>query len=459
MNNLIKFPEGFILGAATSSYQIEGAVNAGGRGPSIWDHFCKKTGKVKNSDNGDIACDHYNRYINDVRLMSELGIKSYRFSIAWPRIFPSGTGTVNQPGLDFYDRLIDQLLAAGIEPLPTLFHWDLPVPLQDKIGGFKSKQCAQYFTDYSLFVADKFRDRVKRWITINEPWVYAMVGHLRGVHAPGLKSLKTGSAVLHHLMYAHGLTYRALKQLDSSLKVGITLNLSPCYPRTDSPKDEAAAVIFDHFFNRCQLEPLFRGRYAPQLVKMIRFFLPKFDPIDMKVIHSGMDFLGVNYYTRIRARHSHFGPLIGAWLSYKKPPPREYIRNGKLYTSMGWEIYPQGLYDLMIRLKNDYGNPEVYITENGAAFKDALVSGHIHDQKRIDYFHDHLAKLSKAIDAGANVKRYYAWSLMDNFEWEHGYSQRFGLYHVDYDTQIRTLKDSGKWYRELIKYNISGATV
>ena len=455
MNNLVKFPKGFVFGAATSAYQIEGASGADGKSPSIWDTFCKKPGRIKNSDTGDIACNHYNRYVNDIRLMSELRLRSYRFSVSWPRIFPDGSGTPNQSGIDFYSRLIDQLLEAGIEPLITLFHWDLPQTLQDRIGGFKSRQCAEYFADYACFVVDKFRDRVRQWITINEPWVYAMVGHLKGVHAPGLKSLKAGSAVLHNLLYAHGLAYRAVKKIDSDLKVGITLNLSPCYPKTDSPKDEASAVIFDHFFNRCQLEPLFRGRYAPQLVKMVKWFLPKFDPHDMKVIHSGMDFLGVNYYTRIRARHSHFGPLIGAWLSYKKPPPREYIRNGKLYTSMGWEIFPQGLYDIIMRLKNDYNNPEVYITENGAAFIDTVVNGCVHDPKRIEYYHDHLAKLSKAVAAGANVTRYYAWSLMDNFEWEHGYSQRFGLYHVDYDTQIRTLKDSGKWYRDLIDYNIN----
>lgn len=453
MNKFITFPKEFMFGTATSSYQIEGAANEDGRSPSVWDNFCRKAGKVTNGDTGEVACDHYHRYVNDVRLMNELKLQTYRFSIAWPRIIPNGTGEVNQPGLDFYDRLIDQLLAANIEPLVTLFHWDLPATLQQSIGGFKSKQCAEYFAEYARVVVEKFSDRVKRWITINEPWIYAMVGHTKGVHAPGMKNLRAGSKVLHNLLYAHGLAYRAIKEIDSDLKVGISLNLSPCYPKTDAPKDEAAAVLLDHLFNRCQLEPLFHGKYSPQLVRMMKFFRPEFDPHDMKVIKSGLDFLGVNYYTRIRARHSHFGPLISAMLSYKKPPPREYICDGKKYTSMGWEIFPQGLYDLMMRLKNDYGNPEVYITENGAAFKDFVVNDRVQDPKRIEFLYDHLSKLAKAVEAGANVTRYYAWSLMDNFEWEHGYSQRFGLCHVDYDTQIRTIKDSGYWYRGQIEYN------
>lgn len=440
------FPKEFLWGAATASYQVEGAFDEDGKGESIWDRFSHTPGKVLNGDTGDVACDHYHRYRDDVKLMRNLGLKAYRFSISWPRIFPSGGGRPNQKGLDFYRSLVDALLNAGIKPVATLYHWDLPQALQDK-GGWPQRDTAEYYADYAAYMFEKLGDSVALWITHNEPWVVSVLGYGIGVHAPGIRDLSLAVKAAHNLLLSHGKAvkiFRDLKLGDS--KIGITLNLTPVYPASSSEADKEAARRYDGFSNRWFLDPIFKGRYPEDLMEVFggAGYLPQIDSHDFDVIAAPIDFLGVNYYTRTVVQASEANrPLMASQVE-----PKTNI------TEMGWEIYPQGLYDLLTRIHKEYGGPLIYITENGAAFKDTVnESGEVEDNQRIDYFKQHFIRLHEAIRDGVKVAGYFAWSLMDNFEWAYGYSKRFGIVYVDYPTQERIPKKSALWYRGVIEEN------
>lgn len=425
------FPSTFQWGVATSAYQIEGAVHSGGRGPSIWDTFSHEPGKVLNGDTGDVACDHYNRWESDLDLIKGLGVDAYRFSIAWPRVQPAGSGAWNPVGLGFYDRLTDGLLARGLSPHVTLYHWDLPQPLQDK-GGWESRDTASRFADYAHVIAERLGDRVTSFSTHNEPWVTAVLGNQTGLFAPGLKDQKIALRVAHHLLLSHGLALQAIRAAGVKVPLGIVFNQSPATPATQSEADVALANREYALLVRWFIEPVLLGRY-PEAAD-----LPVCDVVrsgDLATISQPLDFMGLNYYTR-------------TWCSTATPPvPAPDVLG---ISEMGWENYPQGLTELLCRLKRDYPLPPVYITENGYAGADTVVAGRVNDQARIDYLRTHLHALKAAMDAGVDVRAYFYWSLMDNFEWSSGYSKRFGLVHVDYATQIRTLKDSAHWYSRFI---------
>ncbi len=442
------FPEGFLWGAATSAYQIEGGVREGGRGPSIWDAFCAIPGKVSNGQTGDVACDHFHLYKRDVRLMKELGLAAYRFSMAWPRIFPQGSGRPNGRGLDFYDGLIDELLHAGIDPMATLYHWDLPQALQEK-GGWGNRDTTDYFAEYAECAFSRFSDRVKKWITHNEPWVTAFAGNYLGTLAPGLTDLSLAVRVSHHLILSHAKAVERFADHKKGGEIGISLNLYPIYPaQEDCEADREAALIADAYHNRWFLDPLFNGEYPKKVLDEFTRALgaPEIKADDMRRIAANRpDFLGVNFYFRRVVEASNAHPI----LKYG-----EVIPANSRCTQMGWEIHPESLSILLEDLKNKYGNPRVYITEIGAAFPDKKhAGGMIDDTDRVEFLKTHLEQTSKAISEGADVRGFYVWSLMDNFEWSHGYTKRFGLVRVDYGTQERTLKKSALWYKDLIEKN------
>jgi beta-glucosidase len=444
----IIFPKGFLWGAATAAYQIEGAVNEGRRGESIWDRFSHTPETVLNGDTGDIACDHYHKYKEDIALMKELGLKSYRFSIAWPRIFPEGKGRVNQAGIDFYNSLIDELFQAGIEPVATLYHWDLPQKLQER-GGWANRETIDYFADYTNLMFKTFGDRVKKWITHNEPIVAAFCGYADGIHAPGFKDRALGVQVAHHLLLSHAKAVQAFRQLNlNDGKIGITLNLTPIDPATGSLQDKEAVYLADGEKNRWFLDPVFKGSYPADILKLYLENLkaPVIRNGDMELLASQtIDFLGINYYTRAVVKHSEQDfPAL-----YKYINPQDAS-----YTEMDWEVYPEGIYQLLSRIKQDYGDPHIYITENGAAFKDDKVENEvIVDDDRLDYLKQHFAAMRKAIAAGVKLDGYFVWSLMDNFEWSFGYSKKFGIIKVDNKTLARSFKKSAYWYRDVIKNN------
>jgi len=431
------FPSDFVWGAATASYQIEGAAREDGRGESVWDRFCATPGKVRNGDSGDIACDFYNRYRDDVKLMRELGLDAFRFSIAWPRILPEGRGRVNEAGLDFYDRLVDELLAQGIEPFATLFHWDSPQALEDA-GGWTARSTAEAFVEYAEIVAARLGDRVRHWITHNEPWVYAWIGHAWGQHAPGRTSEADAVAVAHHLLLSHGWATEAIRRVSPDAQVGITLNLGHSYPASDSPEDEAAAWQVDGQGNRWFLDPLFRGSYPADLLERTALVEPVNKDGDLEAIAAPLDFLGINNYFRFIVSNGPDGPQM--------------VRHPKhQHTDMGWEVYPDGLYELLVRVARDYEPTAMYITENGAAFGDVRVhNGRVHDPERTNYIESHIAAVARALNSGAPLKGYFVWSLLDNFEWAFGYSKRFGIVYIDYPTLERVPKDSFYWYRDFI---------
>ena len=443
---MAQFPENFLWGVATASYQIEGAATEDGRGESIWDRFCATPGKVLNGDSGLVACDHYHRYREDVALMRELGVKAYRFSIAWPRILPDGRGQVNPAGLDFYDRLVDTLLDAGIEPFVTLYHWDLPQALQDEIGGWGSRETSYAFANYADIVSRHLGDRVQNWITLNEPYVSTFMGHEMGRMAPGLKDPRLAWQVSHHLLLGHGLAVPILRANSGpQARVGITLNLTPMYAATDSAEDQLAAQLRDGKVNRWFLDPVFKGSYPSDLLTRLGDMAPKTEAGDAGIIAAPLDFLGVNNYYRAIISQGPGGIPDGI----------QQIRpEGAEFTEMGWEVYPRGLYDLLTRLHQDYSIPQYFITENGAAFNDTVSEdGHVHDPRRVQYLHDYLLQAQAAIAGGVPLAGYFAWSLMDNFEWAFGYSKRFGIVYIDYPTQRRIIKDSGYWYRDTIAAN------
>ncbi|EYB68124.1 Beta-glucosidase [Deinococcus phoenicis] len=428
------FPANFTFGVATSSYQIEGAAFEDGRGPSIWDTFCREPGRIRDGSRGDVACDHYHRWEADLDLIASLGVDAYRFSVAWPRVQPSGSGPVNAAGLDFYERLTDGLLARGVAPHVTLYHWDLPQPLQDA-GGWTNRETAHRFAEYGAAVAGRLGSRVKSYATLNEPWCSSVLSYEIGEHAPGLQDRRLALAAAHGLLLGHGLALPEVRRLAPASQAGIVLNLGPQMPASDQPGDRAAARLADGRLNRWFLDPLLCGAYPQDVWDACGADVPEVREGDLALIAAPLDFLGVNYYSR--------GVLGAAGGS---------VPAGASVTDMGWEIYPQGLTDLLTRLKADYPTlPPVVITENGAAFADQLQGGQVHDPARVQYLQTHLEALRQALAAGVDVRGYFAWSLMDNFEWAYGYEKRFGLVYVDYPTQTRILKDSAHWYRQFLR--------
>jgi beta-glucosidase len=437
MPNTSSFPEDFVWGAATASYQIEGAAHEDGRGESVWDRFCATPGKVRAGDSGEVACDFYHRYRDDIGLMRELGLDAFRFSISWPRILPTGHGPINESGLDFYDRLVDELLASEIEPFVTLFHWDTPQALEDA-GGWPVRETAQAFVEYAVAVANRLGDRVRFWTTHNEPWVYAWVGHAWGEHAPGRRSEADAVAAAHHLLLSHGWAVEEIRRAVRDAQLGITLNLAHIYPASGRPEDEAATWQVDGEGNRWFLDPIFRGSYPADLLERNELVAPLVQDGDFDVISAPLDFLGVNNYTRFVVSAGKDGPQF-----QRDPEAQE--------TDMGWEVYPEGLRRMLVRVAKDYAPPAVYVTENGAAFGDVRVhDGRVHDPERTAYLESYIEAVSRAIADGAPVNGYFVWSLLDNFEWAFGYSMRFGIVHVDYPTLVRTPKDSFYWYRDFI---------
>jgi len=439
-----RFPETFKWGTATSAQQIEGGRHAEGRADSIWDSFAGSPGKIEDGSHPYLACDHFNRWPEDIELMQWLGCNAYRFSTSWSRIMPDGR-TANSLGLDFYDKLVDGLLAAGIEPFLTLNHWDIPQALQDR-GGWPERDTAQAFVDYASAVSARLGDRVKQWCTHNEPWCIATLGYEEGHHAPGLKNPLLALPAAHHLMLSHGQAAEAIRSNADDPQVGIVLVHSPAYPATDSEADHDAARWFDGFFNRWYLDPLFKGAYPTDAVddRVARGQLDGDMPFvrdgDLEVISTHMDYLGVNFYSRVILKMGEDGKPTAV-----PGAPKEEL------TEMGWEVFPEGLTRTLVRIHEDYGPPVMYITENGAAFPDPPAqNGRIADTRRRDYLRDHLAAAQAAIAAGVPLQGYFAWSLLDNFEWGHGYTKRFGLFKVDFQTLERTAKDSAHYYRDVI---------
>ncbi|MFJ9038553.1 GH1 family beta-glucosidase [Streptomyces sp. NPDC102406] len=448
------FPEGFVFGAATASYQIEGAVTEDGRGPSIWDTYSHTPGRTDGGDTGDVACDHYHRYPEDVALLRDLGVDSYRFSLAWPRIQPTGEGPVNRKGLDFYSRLVDELLEAGIEPAATLYHWDLPQALEDK-GGWRVRETAERFGEYTAVVAEHLADRVPRWITLNEPWCSAFLGYSVGRHAPGAQEGTGALAAAHHLLVGHGLAMKALRAAGVR-EAGITLNLDRNVPATDSAADRAAVLRADTQHNLVWTEPILAGRYPDSDEDTWGELITHQDfrrDGDLELIAQPLDFLGINYYR----------PIVVADAPHREPDPAARVATDNRYTevsypdvrhtAMNWPVVPESFTDLLTDLKARYGDalPPVHITENGSAEHDEVAEdGAVHDTDRVAYLHGHLTALRAAMDKGVDVRGYYVWSLLDNFEWALGYAKRFGIVRVDYTTQRRTPKDSYHWYRKLI---------
>lgn len=432
-----KFPHNFLWGAATASYQIEGAWNEDGKGESIWDRFSHTPGKVTNGDTGDIACDHYHRYLDDIALMRQLGLKAYRFSVSWPRVLPLGRGPVNPRGLDFYDRLVDALCAANIEPFLTLYHWDLPQALQDEDGWVNRNTC-HAFADYAVLMVRRLGDRVRHWTTFNEPGVVAFDGNISGEHAPGLQDPRIAYQVAHNLLLAHGLATQAMRAAEPSLQAGIVLNLWGADPASDDPADIAAADAAWARSETLFTDPLFKGHYPAAVYEQLGDQMPEVRDGDLALIAQKLDYLGINFYSR---------NLISAQ-GHEDPVP------GSEYTEMGWEVHPPALRRVLHRIHKDYRLPPIYITENGAAFQDEVsADGCVHDPRRQDYLKNHFIQTRLAMQDGVDVRGYFVWSLLDNFEWGHGFTKRFGLIRVDYETQKRTIKDSGEWYADVIRKN------
>ncbi|MFW9993619.1 MAG: GH1 family beta-glucosidase [Candidatus Odinarchaeota archaeon] len=456
----IEFPDNFLWGAATSSYQIEGAWNEDGKGESIWDFVSHNLSMVKNGDTGDVACDHYHRYKEDVRLMKEMGLKAYRFSISWPRIFPSGKGDVNPKGVEFYDNLVNELLANGIEPVVTLYHWDLPVLLQ-ATGGWLSREVVDAYVDYATFVFNHFGDRVKLWITFNEPMVFTLLYYSTGAFDGGEMNIPGGIQASHLVNVAHARAVEAYRRSSHpDGKIGITLNLSPVYPKTDSDLDKQGAMILDSIFNRWFLDPVFKGSYPEEILAVIAekfgITIPGEDLILLK--DNPMDFLGLNNYSCNRVgveTPEEIADVATFTETYlKQVTEGQNKKEGIEFTEMGWEIYPEGLYDLLVRIDRDYNHPLIYITENGMAAKDdRIVDGIVQDDGRLSYLARYFTTARKAMDEGVNLAGYFVWSFLDNFEWLHGYSKRFGLIRVDFETQERIWKKSALWYRNVIENN------
>ncbi|MCF1741555.1 GH1 family beta-glucosidase [Paradevosia shaoguanensis] len=423
------FGPNFVFGAATAAYQIEGG-QIDGRGTSIWDTFSATPGNVKNADSGLNACDHYHRWPEDLDLIRDAGFDGYRFSFAWPRLIPAGTGAVNQAGIDFYDRLIDGMLERGIKPFATLYHWDLPSPLQDK-GGWMNRDIASAFGDYASLVAQKFGDRLSAIATINEPWCVAFLSHFLGIHAPGYRDVRAAARAMHYVLLAHGTGIDALRA-EGAKNLGIVLNLEKSEPASDKPEDLAATNLGDAIFNRWYLGGLFKGQYPEELTSILEPYLPEGFERDMPIVSRPLDWLGINYYTRGLYRASPSTPIF----------PIAKAEGALEANDLGWEIYPQGLTDLLVRVSTEYTKVPIYVTENGMSEDN--------DERRIAYYDAHLKAVVDAQKRGADVRGYFAWSLLDNYEWAEGYSSRFGIVHVDYATQKRTPKGSYRSFQGML---------
>ena len=428
------FPKDFVWGVATSAFQIEGATDADGKGPSIWDTFCQVPGAIADASDGSVACEHYIRCAEDLDMIAKLGVNAYRFSTSWPRVQPTGSGAWNEKGLDFYERLVDGLLERGIAPYLTLNHWDLPEALQAK-GGWAKRDTVQHFVDYALGMHARLGDRVASITTHNEPWVMSVLGNETGIFAPGIKHRSTAMQVAHHLMLSHGMALRALREAGCKASLGIVLNLAPIEPATQSAADQAKARLEDGRLLRWYMDPLFKGAYPADVLEHLQADGPVVQPGDMEIIQTPMDFLGINYYSR---------SVVSAG------EPWNVHQSGLEVTDMDWEVYPQGLTALLLRLHQDYAVPPMFITENGGAFKDPVIHGQVHDADRTRYLQTHIDAVYQAMAQGVNMGGYMVWSLMDNFEWASGYAKRFGIVHVDYATQKRTLKDSARWYQSFL---------
>ena len=447
-----KFPKDFMWGTATSSYQIEGAPDLDGKGPSVWDHFSHTEGNIKNGDTGDIACDHYHLWPEDLKLLEHLGVNSYRFSISWPRILPTGKEKKpNQKGLDFYSRLVDNLLEKEITPFVTLNHWDIPQGLEDD-GGWVDRMMVDAFVEYSYHVSKSLVDRVTYWITHNEPWCVSHIGYIDGHKPPGLKNKWAKSlSAAHHLLLSHGMALPEIRNNVKDAQVGITLNLNTAIPASPSEYDKKACTFFDNMFNRLFLEPLYNSKYPTEFFdelkkrgEIVEDDLKFLKQGDLEIISRETDFLGVNYYSR--------GVVRDEEVSEEKNLPKNIEMGPK--TDFGWEVYPRGIYDLLLDLKNKYGADNIYITENGCSYPDGPdETNKVNDQRRIDYHHTHLTEIKNAINDGVDCKGYFAWSLMDNFEWAQGFSQRFGLIWVNFDSLERIPKESYHWYKSYILEN------
>jgi beta-glucosidase len=441
LNQSYTFPRGFLWGSATSAYQVEGSPLADGAGPSIWQRFAHTPGMTHDGDTGDVACDHYRRFREDVALMSDLGLKAYRFSVAWARVLPNGTGRVNPAGLEFYERLVDALLERGIEPMVTLYHWDLPVALDDR-GGWLNPDIAKWFAEYAQVMFRRLDGRVKLWATLNEPWVVTDGGYLHGALAPGHRNRFEAPIATHHLMRAHGMAVQAYRS-EGKHEIGLVVNIEPKYPASQSSADVAATARADAYMNRQYLDPVFRGEYPSELKDIFGVAWPEWPQADFALIRAPIDFVGVNYYTRNVTRHDDTAWPLRARMVRQKHAT---------YTETGWEVFPQGLTDVLNWIRTRYGNPPVYVTENGAAFYDPpkVAVETPEDPLRVEYLRRHVGAVGEAIRDGCNVRGYFAWSFMDNLEWSLGYSKRFGIVHVDFETQRRTPKASARAYSKII---------
>jgi beta-glucosidase len=443
----LEFPAGFNWGVSTSAYQVEGAVADDGRGESIWDRFSHTSGRIRNGDTGDVATDHYHRWREDFDLMTELAVNAYRLSIAWPRLLPNGRGPINPAGLAFYDRLVDELLERGIQPFPTLYHWDLPQALDDR-GGWLNRSTADWFADYARVCFERLGDRVTTWFTINEPWIIGALGYYDGVHAPGERDLRSSLMAEHHVLLAHGKAVRAFRDVAQGARIGIVLNLMPTYPATDTEADRDAAVLSDGYTNRWFLDPVLRGSYPADMIELFEALVGTLDFVedgDLDVIASPTDLLGVNYYN---------WRLIGAGQDRELPWVVVPAEPDVPRSDGGWEIVPDRLTELLVRLRDDYGDIPLAITENGAIYNDEPgADSRVRDVRRIRFIRDHLVAAHRAIERGVRLEGYFHWSLMDNFEWAEGYWPRFGLVHVDWPTLRRTMKDSGRYYASIVAEN------
>lgn len=442
MSEIIRFPASFLWGAATSAYQVEGSPLADGAGPSIWHRFVHQPGRIDNDDTGDIACDHYRRASEDVRLMRELDLNAYRFSVSWSRILPAGRGAVNPAGLAFYDRLVDRLLEHGIAPSVTLYHWDLPAALDDA-GGWLHRDIANWFADYASIVVRALGDRVPMWVTLNEPWVVTDAGYLHGTHAPGHQSTAETPRASHNLLRAHGAGMQAIRA-EGGRQAGLVVNLEPKYPATDRPADLEATARADAYMNRQFLDPVFFGRYPDLMAEIFGPDWPEFPDDDFALIRQPLDFLGVNYYTRNVTCDDPTAPPVRAG---------RVRQEGKLHTTLDWEVYPAALTAVLVWIRDRYGPLPLYVTENGAAFEDTDPPDVelVQDPLRVAYLHEHLLAVHAAIQQGVDLRGYFAWSLFDNFEWSAGFAKTFGLYRVDFATQRRIPKASAHYYAEVIR--------
>lgn len=443
-SHAVKFPRNFLWGSATAAYQVEGSPLADGAGPSIWHRFVRRPGMVLNGDTGDVACDQYRLWRQDIALMQQLGMQAYRFSISWSRILPEGRGRVNEAGLDHYERLVDGLLAAGIEPLVTLYHWDLPAALND-LGGWVNRDVADWFADYATIMYRRLDGRVKSWATLNEPWVVTDGGYLHGALAPGHKDAFETPLASHNLLRSHGAAVNAYRA-EGAHNVGLVVNIEPKYPASDSDEDAAAMRRAHAYMNRQYLDPVFFGKYPDEMSEIFGEAWPEFPASDFALIRQPIDWLGVNYYTRAVTAHDETNWPVRA---------KSVKQEGAIYSETGWEVYPRGLTDTLLWLKESYGDIPLFVTENGSAFADPpeVSDGRLEDTLRVNYLKAHVRACSDAVRMGVDLRGYMAWSLLDNLEWSLGYSKRFGIVHTNFATQERTIKDSGKLYAEIIRTN------